>query len=167
MYDRPIPVFRLVSAIGDKAQVNTQRYGGRPYGVGLLVAGYDETGPHLYESSPSGNFFDYLAMSIGSRSQSAKTYLEKHYLSFTDATLDQLVVHGLMAVRDTLQQDKELNINNCAIGIVGKDRNFEIVEGVALQPYLDLLASVEVAPPVVGEAAMDVDAGAGSPMDTL
>jgi len=40
-FNRPVPVHRVVSAIGDKAQANTQQYGGRPYGVGLLVAGYD------------------------------------------------------------------------------------------------------------------------------
>ena len=39
-------------------------------------------GPHLFECAPSGNFFDYIAISIGARSQSAKTYLEKHYTSF-------------------------------------------------------------------------------------
>ena len=67
-----------------EAQVNTQEYGRRPYGVGLLVIGQDKQGPHLYEFSPSGNSFEYYAISIGARSQSAKTYLEKHYESFMD-----------------------------------------------------------------------------------
>ena len=39
LYNRPVPVARVVNAIADKAQVNTQHYGRRPYGVGLLVAG--------------------------------------------------------------------------------------------------------------------------------
>ena len=43
-----------------------------------------DLGPHLYEFSPAGNSFEYYAMSIGARSQSAKTYLEKEYLSFPD-----------------------------------------------------------------------------------
>ena len=34
----------------------------RPYGVGLLVAGSDEKGPHLFETCPSGNYFEYYAM---------------------------------------------------------------------------------------------------------
>lgn len=87
LFNRPLPVFRLVSAVADKAQVNTQRYGNRPYGVGILSIGYDESGPHLYECSPSGNFFDYTAMSIGARSQSAKTYLEKYYKEFETGML--------------------------------------------------------------------------------
>ena len=64
--------------------MNTQEYGRRPYGVGFLVIGQDNSGPHLYEFSPSGNSYEYYAMSIGARSQSAKTYLEKHYESFVD-----------------------------------------------------------------------------------
>jgi hypothetical protein len=32
-------------------------------------AGYDRTGPHLYNTCPSGNYFEYKAMAIGARSQ--------------------------------------------------------------------------------------------------
>jgi len=67
--------------------VNTQEYGRRPYGVGFLVIGLDHTGPHLYEFSPSGTSYEYFAVSIGARSQSAKTYLEKHFESFADCTV--------------------------------------------------------------------------------
>lgn len=147
VFNRPIPVNRLVSSIADKAQVNTQEYGRRPYGVGFLVVGQDKNGPHLYEFSPSGNSYEYYAMSIGARSQSAKTYLERHYESFADCNLEELICHGLHALRETLQQDKELTINNTSIGIVGpasaheKDvpsaGNFRILEGETIQVYLD------------------------------
>jgi 20S proteasome subunit alpha 6 len=60
-------------------------------------------------------------MSIGARSQSAKTYLEKHHESFAEANLEAVVLHGLRALRETLQADKELNINNLSIAIVGPD----------------------------------------------
>lgn len=73
-----------------EAQVNTQEYGRRPYGVGFLVIGLDATGPHLYEFSPSGSSLEYVAMSIGARSQSAKTYLEKHYEKFESSALQHI-----------------------------------------------------------------------------
>lgn len=97
-------------------------------------------------------------MSIGARSQSAKTYLEKYHQEFAEgkrkknlmalgygincfniASLEELVRHGLQALRDTLQQDKDLNIHNTSLGIVGENQAFEIIEGEALQRYLDLL----------------------------
>ena len=58
------------------SQVKTQKASKRPYGVGLLVAGIDRDGPHLFESCPSGNYYEFNAYSIGARSQSARTYLE-------------------------------------------------------------------------------------------
>lgn len=65
-----------------KLQICTQRYDRRPYGVGLLVAGWDEKGPHIYQTCPSANYYDCKAMAIGARSQSARTYLEKHLDQF-------------------------------------------------------------------------------------
>lgn len=58
-------------------------------------------------------------MSIGARSQSAKTYLEANFEQFPEASLEELIKHGLHALRDTLQQDKELTIHNTSLGIVG------------------------------------------------
>lgn len=47
-----------------------------------------KTGPHLFEFSPAGTAFEYYAHSIGARSQSAKTYLEKNFESFEDGEFD-------------------------------------------------------------------------------
>ncbi|KAF7776283.1 hypothetical protein Agabi119p4_4676 [Agaricus bisporus var. burnettii] len=157
LFNRAIPVNRLVSAIADKAQVNTQEYGRRPYGVGFLVIGYDESGSHLYEFSPSGNSYEYFAMSIGARSQSAKTYLEKHYEEFADASLEDLIRHGLHALRETLQQDKELNVNNTSIGLIGPrsehekkgvqpEGAFRILENEAIEPFLKTMVAKEDPP---------------------
>ena len=48
-------------------------------------------------------------MAIGARSQSAKTYLERHLDEFVDSDLDALVAHGLRALRDTLPNEIQLN----------------------------------------------------------
>ncbi|KAF9303591.1 hypothetical protein BGZ74_003435 [Mortierella antarctica] len=165
MYDRPMPGSRLVSLIGDKAQANTQNYGRRPYGVGLLVGSYDEdTGPHLYECLPNANCLEYFAVSIGAKSQSAKTYLEKFAKDFGDIDMDALILHGLHALRETLQQDKELNLKNCSIGVVGKDHDWEIIEGDRLKAYLDQLESGSSSTSTGGAAAEELPQGEA--MDT-
>ncbi|ORZ36263.1 20S proteasome subunit alpha 6 [Catenaria anguillulae PL171] len=124
VFARPLPALRAVTSVADKAQINTQRYGSRPYGVGFLIASADDAGVHLHEFSPTGNAPDYLAHSIGSRSQSARTYLEKHVDAFASASLDELVQHGLHALRDTLPSDKELTVENVAVAVVGVDTPF-------------------------------------------
>ena len=50
-------LLRLIGDFGNKMQICTQRYGKRPYGVGLLVAGYDDKGAHIYQTCPSANFY--------------------------------------------------------------------------------------------------------------
>jgi len=175
LFNRAVPVNRLVTAIADKAQVNTQEYGRRPYGVGFLVIGHDESGPHLYEFSPSGNSYEYFAMSIGARSQSAKTYLEKHYEEFADASLEDLVRHGLHALRETLQQDKELNVNNTSIGLIGpasehEKKNvhpqgaFRILENEAVEPFLKTMVAkgTEAAAPAAAAAAPAASSSGGA-----
>ncbi|KJE98188.1 20S proteasome alpha6 subunit [Capsaspora owczarzaki ATCC 30864] len=139
VFEAPLPVSRLISSVGDKTQVCTQRAGRRPYGVGLLVAGFDESGTHIYQTCPSSNYYDCKAMSIGARSQSAKTYLERHFEEFTDADKDTLIRHGLTALRDSLPSNTKLSQKNCSVGIVGFDTAFTILEEDALSPYLSVL----------------------------
>ncbi|GAM21792.1 hypothetical protein SAMD00019534_049670, partial [Acytostelium subglobosum LB1] len=138
VYEADMRVERLVTKVADKSQVHTQRYGRRPYGVGLLVAGYDQTGAHIFQTCPSGNFYSYKAISIGARSQSAKTYLEKHFEVFETCSLQELIVHGLRALRETIpNSDTGLNSKNVSIGFVGHDQAFKIIEGDDTQAYLD------------------------------
>jgi 20S proteasome alpha/beta subunit len=44
-------------------------------------------------------------MAIGARSQAARTYLEKFLDDFKTCDLDELVKHGLRALRDTLPNE--------------------------------------------------------------
>lgn len=160
LYDSPMPVTRLVTKVADKSQVCTQRASKRPFGVGLLVAGFDETGAHLYQTDPSGNFFDWKAIAIGARSQSAKTYLEKHFESFENATLEELIRHALIALRDTTGDNVDLTTRNCSIGIVGKDTPFIINDEEQVKPYLDQIEQKEQKPAAEAGSApagMDTD----------
>lgn len=142
VYGRPLPVSRAVHSIADKAQGNTQQYGRRPYGVGLLIIGHDNKGPHLYEFLPSGSVLEYFGTAIGARSQAARTYLERNFQEFPDATLEQLIVHGLNALRDTLAQDKELTPKNTSIAFLGADTPFKILDDDLVTPWLDRLDSL-------------------------
>jgi 20S proteasome alpha/beta subunit len=59
------------------------RRGVRPYGVSLLVAGWDNNrGPSLYQVDPSGSFWAWKASAIGKNMVNAKTFLEKRSVIF-------------------------------------------------------------------------------------
>ena len=77
----------------------TQFGSSRPYGLGLLVVGTDANGPCLYETCPSGQYWQCRAMAMGARSQAAKTYLERNLDGLADAGQDELVKHVLLALQ--------------------------------------------------------------------
>jgi len=170
----PMQGSRLVADVADKHQRCTQMYVRRPYGVGLLVGSVDSTGAHLYETTPSGNFYEYVAMAIGARAQSAKTYLEKHASEFSGASPEDLIKHGIKALAGTVQSDKKLEASNTSIMIIGPEQSFTLIEDDAVQPYLDQI-EIEGGLPTTGGAAaeektseMDVDpvAGGSDPMSS-
>ncbi|CAL1294303.1 unnamed protein product [Larinioides sclopetarius] len=159
--DAPLPINRLVSRMGNKMQSCTQRYDRRPYGVGLLVAGYDDLGPHIYQTCPSANYFDCKAMAIGARSQSARTYLEKYLDTFKTCNLEELVKHGLRALRECLPNEVELNTKNASLAIVGEDMSFTLFEDERIEPYLKAIEGDE-RPRRGGGAAASGDSSAPS-----
>uniref|UniRef100_A0A0D9VBW5 Proteasome subunit alpha type n=1 Tax=Leersia perrieri TaxID=77586 RepID=A0A0D9VBW5_9ORYZ len=179
VYDAPLPVSRLALRLADKAQVCTQRSWKRPYGVGLLVAGLDESGAHLYYNCPSGNYFEYQAFAIGSRSQAAKTFLERRFEGYNDYTPDQLIKDALSAIKETLQGEK-LTSSNCTVAIVGRKDDgtvepFEMIDAKRIQEIIDSMEATEEAPASAAEAESSsmqedkgTDAGTGTdaaPMD--
>ena len=83
VYEISLQTERLLTTVADLHQRATQSYVRRPYGVGLLVAGYDaRTGPRLFQTCPSGNMYEWKAHALGARSQAARTYLERSFAGY-------------------------------------------------------------------------------------
>ena len=82
----------------------------RPFGVALLIAGVDETGPRLYQTDPSGTYFEWQARAIGSGGDTAMSTIKESYhknMSLVEA--EKLVLKTLKQVmeekisRDTVE----------------------------------------------------------------
>lgn len=63
--DARITVHRSVLPIPHQRQDGDERKMSRPFGVALLLAGYDDKGPQLFFSDPSGTFTRFKAKAIG------------------------------------------------------------------------------------------------------
>ncbi|KAI5210731.1 N-terminal nucleophile aminohydrolase [Aureobasidium subglaciale] len=176
-YGRPILLSEITSRVADRAQTNTQQYGRRPYGVGLLVAGVDAKGPHLFEFQPSGITQEMVACGIGARSQMARTYLERNIDEFEGSSREELIKHALRALNESLPQDKELTVDNTSLGVSGMDENFTLYEGQQVAQWLDTTFenkndddddAAAPAPAAAAAAAADAPAqqeGAGESME--
>jgi 20S proteasome subunit alpha 6 len=130
------------------------------------------SGTHLFEAQPSGQYFEYKGMAIGARSQAGRTYLERHFESFPDLELDELIKHSLLALQETLGTGQDLSAANVAVGYVGLNGGFTILEDETIAPYVESVKRTEGAP--AGDAmeqdgaapAETGEGGAAAAMDT-
>jgi proteasome alpha subunit len=78
-YDTPVDAITIVKHICDMKQMCTQSGGLRPFGVSLLIAGIDEGGKKLFETDPTGIFYQYKATVIGEGEPDIEEMLCKEY----------------------------------------------------------------------------------------
>eukprot|EP00094_Tigriopus_californicus_P000018 TCALIF_00018-PA protein Name:"Similar to PSMA2 Proteasome subunit alpha type-2 (Homo sapiens)" AED:0.14 eAED:0.14 QI:0/0/0/1/1/1/4/0/234 len=90
MYGETIPTSQLVQRVANVmqgiiyvTQEYTQSGGVRPFGVSLLIAGWDASvnngSPILFQCDPSGAYFAWKATAMGKNYVNGKTFLEKRY----------------------------------------------------------------------------------------
>ncbi|MFT4283055.1 MAG: archaeal proteasome endopeptidase complex subunit alpha [Candidatus Woesearchaeota archaeon] len=78
-YDSPIDNITIVKDICSLKQLCTQSGGLRPFGVSLLVAGIDDSKPSLFETDPTGLYYQYKAKIIGEGEAEGQKILEAEY----------------------------------------------------------------------------------------
>jgi len=97
----------------------------RPFGVSLLIAGYDDDGPQLFQADPSGSYFQWKATAIGSGFMMAKSFLEKRFSDDWDHDIDYAVDQAILCLKNDFEG--EMTEHNIEIGIVEKDENGKTV----------------------------------------
>lgn len=127
VYGSRHPCERLIAQIQRKAQAKTTQGHKRPFGVGLLVGAIDKAGTHLFETCPSGNYYEYVSYAIGDKCQSAKTYLERNFETFRGLDAQALITHGIKAMRGSAAET-ELTEHNISIGVLGRDEPFRTLK---------------------------------------
>jgi proteasome alpha subunit len=115
-YDEPIGIESLVSSIGDVLQQYTQNAGVRPFGVSMIVAGVDASGPRLITTDPSGSYRGYKAAALGMNSEKGRELLEKKYKE--KITLDEAITLSIEALKVAYTNSlKSENVNAAIIPI--------------------------------------------------
>jgi 20S proteasome subunit alpha 2 len=84
VYREPIPTAQLVQRVAALMQEYTQSGGVRPFGVSLLICGWDDEKPSLFQCDPSGAYFAWKATAMGKTAINGKTFLEKRYKKKVD-----------------------------------------------------------------------------------
>jgi 20S proteasome subunit alpha 2 len=126
-----MPTREVVKSAASTMQEFTQRGGVRPFGVSLLVIGWEDT-PTLWQVDPSGTFWAWKATALGKRSDGARTFLERRYNE--DLSVDDAIHTVISTLKEGF--DGQLTADLIEIGIVGQTRTFRTLSTTDIQDFL-------------------------------
>lgn len=133
-YDSPVDVLSIVKDIANLKQICTQSGGLRPFGVSLLIAGIDESGVKLFETDPTGIFFQYKATVIGEGETEIEELLRSEYRD--DITLQEGIKLGLKGLSAFLGKDFSIErIDGAYITVA--ERKFTRLRRSDIEKYYD------------------------------
>ena len=132
-YDSPIDTLSVVKDICNLKQMTTQSGGLRPFGVALLIAGIDEDGKKLFETDPTGLFYQYKASVIGEGETEIEKILYKEYKD--SITLEE----GLKVAVRALKKVLDSNFNADRIDAAFISEKTKVMEKVSRDKISKLL----------------------------
>jgi len=112
-YDEPIPTTQLVQKVAYIMQEYTQSGGVRPFGVSLLICGWDNGRGYLFQCDPSGAYFAWKATAMGKNNVNGKTFLEKRYSE--NVELEDAVHTAILTLKEGFEG--QMTQDNIEIGI--------------------------------------------------
>jgi len=110
-YDSPIDTLSIVKDISNLKQICTQSGGLRPFGVSLLIAGIDHNTPRLFETDPTGIFFQYKAAAIGENEAEVEEILHKEYRD--DITIEEALKLAVKALVSSVDENFDIDRLDC------------------------------------------------------
>jgi proteasome alpha subunit len=123
-YDSPIDILSIVKDICNLAQYCTQSGGLRPFGVSMLIAGYDVDGKKLFQTDPTGLYNQWKATVIGEGEEDVQAILHKEYKE--DLTVEQGLKIAVGALKKFLGEAFEIERVDAAV-IMGESKMMERV----------------------------------------
>lgn len=110
----PVTLEYITRYIAGMKQKYTQSNGRRPFGMSCLIGGFDYDGvPHLYQTEPSGIYFEWKANATGRSAKTVREFLEKYYTPEEVATergTVKLAIRALLEVVQSGQKNLEIAV---------------------------------------------------------
>ncbi|CAB4030157.1 proteasome subunit alpha type-2, partial [Paramuricea clavata] len=113
VYHEQIPTSQLVHRIASVMQEYTQSGGVRPFGVSLLMAGWDDGKPYLFQCDPSGAYFAWKATAMGKNHLNGRTFLEKRYND--ELELEDAIHTAILTLKESFEG--QMTEENIEVGI--------------------------------------------------
>uniref|UniRef100_A0A670JKD3 Proteasome 20S subunit alpha 2 n=1 Tax=Podarcis muralis TaxID=64176 RepID=A0A670JKD3_PODMU len=109
--------------------------GVRPFGVSLLICGWNEGRPYLFQSDPSGAYFAWKATAMGKNYVNGKTFLEKRYNE--DLELEDAIHTAILTLKESFEG--QMTEDNIEVGICN-EAGFRRLTPTEVKDYLAAIA---------------------------
>ena len=111
----------LALSFGEGADGDKDKRMSRPFGVALLIAGWDDLNGHqLFFSDPSGTFVQYKAKAIGAGSEGAQSTLSESYNE--DMTLEEAEELALSTLKQVMEE--KISTENVELARVTEEKGY-------------------------------------------
>lgn len=129
----PVTLEYITRFIAQLKQKYTQSNGRRPFGLSMLIMGFDYDGtPHLYQTDPSGTYFEWTANAIGRSAKVVREYLEKHYTSDLVSSDKETIKLALKALLEVVQSGSK----NMEVAVMRRGQRLEMLKTEELDEYM-------------------------------
>jgi 20S proteasome subunit alpha 5 len=109
----------------------------RPFGVAIMLAGCDKSGPSLYTMDPSGTYVECQAKAIGAASEGAQQSLQEMY--HTSLTLPEAVKIALNILKQVMEE--KLGSTNVEVCQVTPEAGFRKLSKEEIEAVIATLSS--------------------------
>ncbi|KRY68575.1 Proteasome subunit alpha type-7 [Trichinella pseudospiralis] len=111
----PVTVEYLARYIANVKQKYTQSNGRRPFGVSAIIGGFDSDGTaHLYQTEPSGTYYEWNANCTGRNSHTVRSFLEKRYCPEAVVDVKSCIKLALRSLYEVVQA----GVQNIEVGVM-------------------------------------------------
>lgn len=115
----PVTLEYITRYIAGLKQKYTQSNGRRPFGISCLIGGFDYDGQaHLYQTEPSGIYYEWKANATGRSAKTVREFLEKFYKPEEVESEDGAVKLAIKALLEVAQSGQK----NLEVAVMERDK---------------------------------------------
>ncbi|XP_077299956.1 proteasome subunit alpha type-7-1-like [Arctopsyche grandis] len=132
----PVTLEYITRYIAGLKQKYTQSNGRRPFGISCLIGGFDYDGiPHLYQTEPSGIFYEWKANATGRSAKTVREFLEKHYTAEEVSTQDGAVKLAIRALLEVVQSGQK----NLEIAVMQRNKPIVMLDAATIDAHVETI----------------------------
>ncbi|CAG9566654.1 unnamed protein product [Danaus chrysippus] len=132
----PVTLEYITRYIASLKQKYTQSNGRRPFGISCLIGGFDYDGqPHLFQTEPSGIYYEWKANATGRSAKTVREFLEKNYTADEVASENGAVKLAIRALLEVVQSGQK----NLEIAVMRRNQPMQMLDIDTINSYVSVI----------------------------